>query len=166
MTAIERRKTPQPEEPERRFTPSAGDFRWTGVAVTEYKSDARAEGGFHNVIRQTLFGKTGEAIGFEVRYFEIAPGGWSSLERHQHAHAVIGLRGVGKILLGDEVRSLGFLDLAYIGPNCIHRLANESSEPFGFLCVVDAVRDRPQPLTAADASELTTNPETAAMIQK
>lgn len=156
------------QEPVRdhRFIPSEGDFRWRGVGVTEYKNTPATADDFSRITRQTLFGHAGEAIGFEVRYFEIAPGGWSSLECHAHAHAVVGLRGKGRVLLGEEVRELNFLDLAYIGPDCVHRLTNDADEPFGFLCIVDAVRDRPKKLNAADVPHLLDKPETAEIIHR
>ncbi|MCS7080196.1 MAG: cupin domain-containing protein [Chloracidobacterium sp.] len=150
--------------PAYRFVPCVEPFRWEGVPVTAYQQTPALEADFAGVTRQTLFGRSGEAIGFEVRYFEIAPGGWSALERHEHAHAVIGLRGVGKVLMGDTVRTLGFLDLAYIGPNCVHRLVNDESTPFGFLCIVDARRDRPRRLRPADVSELLADQTLAAVI--
>lgn len=148
------------------FSTSQPDFRWEGIPVQEYRMTDGEAVTFCGITRQMLFGDRGEVIGFEVRYFEIAPGGWSSLECHGHAHAVIGLRGKGKVLLGDQVRSLGFLDLAYIGPNQLHRLTNESSEPFGFICIVDAQRDRPRLINPEDRPELLANPETAEILRK
>lgn len=150
--------------PTYRFTPCAEPFRWAGVPVTAYQRTPSAEADFAGITRRTLFGGMGEAVGFEVRYFEIAPGGWSALERHEHAHAVIGLRGAGKVLLGDTVQTLGFLDLAYIGPNCVHRLVNDGDEPFGFLCIVDARRDRPRRLHPSDVAELLADQAAAAVI--
>ncbi|ACI22064.1 MULTISPECIES: cupin domain-containing protein [Thermodesulfovibrio] len=83
------------------------------------------------------------AIKFEVRYFEIAQGGCSSLEYHKHAHVVICLKGKGKIRLGNKYKVLKYLDIAYIAPNEIHQLLNPYKEPFGFLCIVDKERDKP-----------------------
>ncbi len=161
-----RQDTPSAAAPAHRFTPCTEPFRWEGVPVTAYQSTPATAADFAGITRQTLFGHGGEAIGFEVRYFEIAPGGWSSLECHEHAHAVIGLRGVGKVLLGDTVQTLGFLDLAYIGANCVHRLVNDGPTPFGFLCIVDAKRDRPRRLRPADVPELLANPVVAPLIQR
>ena len=45
-------------------------------------------------------------LGCELRYFEMAPGGYSTLERHEHMHAVMILRGHGHCLLGGEVRAV------------------------------------------------------------
>ncbi len=132
----------------------AGAFRWQGVAAEEYKHPADHWCG---VTRMSLAGERGESTAFQVRYFEIAPGGFSSLERHRHEHVVVVLRGRGRARLGAEVHDLGFGDVAYVAPDEVHQLRNASAdEPFGFLCVVDADRDRPVPvrdeaLTGSDA---------------
>ena len=34
----------------------------------------------------------------QLRYFEVAPGGWTTLERHEHVHAVMVIRGKGQCL--------------------------------------------------------------------
>ena len=116
------------------------DFRWQGVPVAEYKQSAEHHAG---VTRVHLVGDQGEAAAFHLRYFEIAPGGFSSLERHTHEHAVVVLRGRGQVQLGDAVHDLAFGDTVYVAPNEVHQFRNPSAEPFGFLCVVDAERDRP-----------------------
>jgi quercetin dioxygenase-like cupin family protein len=116
-------------------------FRWAGVPVQAYKQSAEHWCG---VTRMALLGETGEQTAFQVRYFEIASGGYSSFERHQHEHAVIVLRGQGEVQLGERVQPISYGDLIYVAPNERHQFRNPSqSEPLGFLCVVDAVRDRP-----------------------
>ena len=60
-------------------------FRWEGIEVKPYKGEGVH---FAGVTRQVLF-TGGDGLGCELRYFEVAPGGWSSLERHQHAHAEV-----------------------------------------------------------------------------
>jgi quercetin dioxygenase-like cupin family protein len=120
---------------------SAEPHRWEGVPVADYKQPAAHWCG---VTRMALIGETGESTAFHVRYFEIAPGGFSSLERHGHEHAVIVLRGRGEVQLGDRVHEVTFGDAVYVAPNEVHQLRNPSAtEPFGFLCIVDAQRDRP-----------------------
>ncbi len=123
-----------------RFGP---DFRWQGVAVTDYKSPAHHWAG---VCRTTLVGEAGEQTRFQLRYFEIAPGGFSSFEHHAHEHAVFVLRGQGEVQLGEQVHPLSFGDIVYVAPHEPHQFRNLGTEPFGFLCVVDAERDRPVPL--------------------
>jgi quercetin dioxygenase-like cupin family protein len=85
----------------------------------------------------------GAPAAFHLRYFEIAPHGYSSFERHRHAHAVLIVRGRGRVRLGDRVHRVGPMDFVYIPPWVPHQF-RAGREPFGFLCPVDAVRDRPR----------------------
>ena len=85
----------------------------------------------------------GEQTAFDLRYFEIAPGGHSSLERHVHTHVVIGARGAGTLVSGETQIAVKPFDVAYVPPLKVHQLRNESTEPFGFFCIVDHDRDRP-----------------------
>jgi quercetin dioxygenase-like cupin family protein len=78
-----------------------------------------------------------------LAYFEIGSGGFSTLEHHAHEHGVIVLRGRGQVHLGGTWHEVGIGDVVYIAPHEIHQLRNVSEEPFGFLCIVDAERDRP-----------------------
>jgi quercetin dioxygenase-like cupin family protein len=54
------------------------------------------------------------------------------------------LRGRGEVTLGSEVHPLSFGDTVYVAPHEVHQFRNTAAdEPFGFLCIVDAKRDRP-----------------------
>lgn len=112
--------------------------QWIGIKRSVYKENST---NWALIDRFSLV--SSEAIKFEVRYFEIGQGGCSSLEYHNHAHVVICIKGKGKIRLGDKYRTLRYLDIAYIAPKEIHQLLNPHKEPFGFLCIVDAERDKP-----------------------
>ena len=116
-------------------------FQWQDRQDRIYK--AQTDLGFDGVRRVELIGKNGEQSDFDLRYFEIAPGGFTSLEKHLHTHVIINIRGSG-ILISDQSRTeLKMLDVAYIQPLAVHQLRNETTEPFGFFCVVDRERDRP-----------------------
>jgi quercetin dioxygenase-like cupin family protein len=116
-------------------------FRWAGVPDAQYKDAAAHHRG---VTRMALVGGQGEAAAFHLRYFEIAPGGYSSREHHEHEHAVVVLRGRGEVTLGRAVHPLSLGDVVYVAPHEVHQFRNVSeTEPFGFLCIVDAERDRP-----------------------
>ncbi len=71
-------------------------YRWDAVERLRYKEDGSAP--FKDVTRQVLFEQPDHAA--QLRYFEIAPGGYSTLERHQHTHAVLILRGHGTVRIG------------------------------------------------------------------
>ena len=116
-------------------------FRWEGREPVAYK--ASDELPFRDVSRTELIGNSGELTAFDIRYFEVAPGGHSSLEKHLHTHVVIAARGAGTLLSGETQISLKPFDVAYVPPLQVHQLRNESAEPFGFFCIVDHDRDRP-----------------------
>jgi quercetin dioxygenase-like cupin family protein len=121
-----------------RFRPN---FRWDGVNVAEYKQPADHWCG---IARLMLIGDRGENTAFHLRYFEIAPGGFSSLEHHAHEHAVVVLRGRGQVQLGGAIHDVTFGDTIYVAPHEVHQLRNPSdTDVFGFLCIVDSERDAP-----------------------
>ena len=129
-----------------------GDYRWQGIRVEPYKPDGT---GWAAMVRQGLIGHRGEATRFHLRYFEIAPGGYSTYETHRHEHVVVCIRGKGKVRLGKQVREMAFLDVLYIAPRTPHQLYNPFEEPFGFFCIVNARRDRPRPLADRPRSNRT-----------
>jgi ribulose-bisphosphate carboxylase large chain len=126
-----------------RLYPFQGNFVWKGIRVERYKPSGDD---WSEIIRQTIIGNHGERTDFELRYFEIRPGGYSSLETHRHEHVVIGIRGRGCVRLNRRDVEIGFLDVLYIAPHTVHRLYNPHNEPFGFFCIVDSKRDRPRPV--------------------
>ncbi|WP_290653719.1 cupin domain-containing protein [Aquisalimonas sp.] len=137
----------------------ADGYRWE-VPVKEYKTQGT---GFRAIHRQTLLGENQgeERLHFITRYFEIQPGGYSSLEHHEHPHCVVIVRGTGEVILHDRVESIGLHDCVYIAPHQIHQFHAVGDEPLGFLCIVDRERDRPQIPGDAELQRLRENPEIA-----
>ncbi len=121
-------------------SPATGN--WEGRPATAYKAGQSLP--FRDVVRHELIGQFGEQTDFDLRYFEIAPGGYSSLEKHVHTHAVICVRGQGTLSVDGQIVQLKAMDVAYVPPLHVHQLRNESQETFGFFCIVDHERDRPQ----------------------
>ncbi len=126
-------------------------FRWEDVPVLAYKEDGGAH--FRSITRQVLL-DDGDAGGSQLRYFEIAPGGHSTLERHDYVHSVMVLRGRGQALVGREIHSLETNDLVRVPPRTWHQFRATAVEPLGFLCVVGSERDKPRLPTAAELAEL------------
>ncbi len=146
-----------PIDPHRAHAAPSG---WDGVDVLAYKQDGVAP--FRDVTRQVLFDEP--ALACQLRYFEVAPGGHTTLERHEHAHAVVVQRGRGRCLVGDRVFDLAPFDLVHVPALTWHQFRAAPGAPLGFLCMVNAVRDRPQ-LPDADAlAGLRDNPDIAAFI--
>jgi quercetin dioxygenase-like cupin family protein len=132
-----------------RFSKYRGNFSWRGIQTERYKSGGDE---WSDIVRQTLIGNHGESTKFHLRYFEIAPDGFSSFERHEHEHVVIGIRGQGICIVGKRKYKIGFLDTLYIKPHEPHQLRNFSDQPFGFFCIVNAKRDRPKIIRNASRS--------------
>lgn len=136
----------------RRFAPdAAGDYRWQGVELLRYKDEGTAP--FRDITRQVLFAPPDQAS--ELRYFEIAPGGHSTLERHEHTHAVLILRGHGSVRLGDEIHAIAERDLVTVDPLTWHQFHAAADSALGFLCLVSKERDRPQLPTPEELARLT-----------
>lgn len=136
------------------------DYRWDGVAHLPYKEEGSAP--FRAISRQVLFEEP--ALGCELRYFEMAPGGFSTLERHQHMHGVMIFRGHGQCLLGSTVRAVKAGDLVTIPAWTWHQFRAPPGEAFGFLCMVNRERDRPQLPSEADLAGLRGVAEVAAFL--
>lgn len=119
----------------------AHGFQWPERENQRYKDGQELP--FRGVRRVELIGKQGEPCSFELRYFELEPGGYTSLEKHVHTHVLIGARGRGTVVMEAERHELNPDDIAYVGPLMVHQLRNETDQPFGFYCIVDRARDRP-----------------------
>ena len=152
---------PPDDKPHRAATATPDGHRWEGVEHKPYKDDERAL--FKDISRQTLFSRPD--LAGELRYFEIAPGGFSTLERHEHVHAVLILRGGGQALVGDQLVTLAQNDLVTVPPMTWHQFRAHAHQPLGFLCMVDATRDKPQLPTDADLAGLTSNPAVATFLE-
>ena len=127
------------------------DFTWEGVDVHPYKEDGGTH--FKSITRQTLF--TGaEALPVEFRYFEIGPGGHSTLERHDHLHVVMVIRGRGRVLVGEEVREVGLHDVVHVPSQTWHQFRADEGDHLGFVCLVATDRDRPYRPQAGDLDAL------------
>jgi len=145
-------------EPVVRKATAAG--RWEAVDVLHYKQQGEAP--FEGVTRQVLFEDAG---GAQWRYFEVAPAGHTTLERHQHTHAVMVLHGAGRCLVGDRIYELAERDLVCVPPLTWHQFRARENAPLGFLCLVSRERDRPQLPTDEQLARLRADPQIGAFIR-
>jgi len=129
--------------------PARGPGRWDGVAELRYKEEGAPT--FRDVTRRVLFEDAG---GAQWRYFEIGPGGHTTLERHDHTHAVMILRGAGRCLVGGTIFKVDERDLVSVPPMTWHQFRAAPDAPLGFLCLVSVERDRPQLPTADQLAQL------------
>lgn len=112
------------------------EFDWEGVELGQYPPEKSMKG----VTVRRLIGTRESAPHFALRYFEVEPGGWTSLDQHEYDHGVVIMRGRGQVLLGSEEFDLDFGDVVYVPGNEVHQFRNTGEELFGFFCVVPAQR--------------------------
>jgi quercetin dioxygenase-like cupin family protein len=142
------------------------DHTWEGIEPKGYKADNKSEGdGFRGVTKHVMSGDRGEPCSFVVRYFEVEPGGYTRLERHEHIHSVTVVRGQGYAVVGSDVHPLRHLDHVYVAPMTLHQFVNDGPEPFGFMCIVDSPRDRGQKATPEDIKALERGAVTAGKVR-
>jgi quercetin dioxygenase-like cupin family protein len=115
-------------------------LRWRNIPLLAYKEEGTH---FKSITRQVLAGE-GQGLSSQLRYFEIAPGGHSTLERHQHVHGIVVIQGKGRVLAGKKLFPVKPFDVVHIPPRTWHQFRPTGKEIFGFLCLVNCRRDRPE----------------------
>ena len=130
------------------------NFRWKDIDHLAYKEDGSL---FKGVTRQVLFDGSDD-IKCQLRYFEVAPGGHTTLECHDHVHVVMVIRGEGDVLLGDHLQHVKQFDVVEIGSRTWHQFQATGKQPLGFLCLVSSNRDRPHRPDPDEKQQLLDNP--------
>jgi quercetin dioxygenase-like cupin family protein len=139
-------------------------YRWDDVEVMAYKPAAEdGSAPFRAITRQVLFDDP--ALACQLRYFEIDAGGHSTLERHEHVHGVMVVRGRGRCLVGDRLHDLAVHDLIQVPAMTWHQFRAADDEPLGFLCLVNADRDRPRLPGPDDLAALSADPDVADFVR-
>ncbi len=138
-----------------------GDFTWDNVSVLAYQENGT---NFKSITRQVLFDGLGN-LPCQLRYFEVQPEGYSSLEYHEHVHLVLILRGKGEVFLGDTIHSIEQNDVITVPPNTWHQFKASRGDHLGFLCLVNVERDKSKLPTAEDLAKLQQDPNVAAFIR-
>ncbi len=148
------------KKPAAPFRSFSGDYRWEGVPFLPYKEEGSAP--FKSISRQVLFQDS--ELRCEMRYFEVAAGGYSTLERHEHTHGVMILRGEADVLVGNEVRHVKTHDLVRIPPMTWHQFRTKGDTPMGFLCMVNVERDKPKLPSEDELKQLKSDPVVASFL--
>lgn len=136
-------------------------YRWEGIDVHPYKEDGTH---FKSITRQTIRKVEGN-LPIEFRYFEIKSEGHSTLERHDHQHAVLIIKGSGRVLVGEEVHEIGLHDVVHVPPMTWHQFRACNGEDLGFLCIVSNDRDKPRRPQASDLEVLNSKAEVSEFIR-
>jgi mannose-6-phosphate isomerase-like protein (cupin superfamily) len=137
----------------------ATETGWDGIEPAGYTPETPGTG----VARHTILGgrksnPSEPGPKMELRYFEVAPGAASRLEKHEHEHYVIVRRGYGYAVIDDTATEIGPNDVIYVGPLELHQFVNRADEPFGFYCFVDTCRDFSQAPTPEELARLEASP--------
>ena len=157
LRAASKKQTKMEKKTQRSVTRVRGRG-WDGVEVEGYRPGAATGVERHTIVggRKNSADEPGPDI--EVRYFELQPGAVSRLEKHEHEHFVIVKRGLGYSVIDQDVTEIAANDVIYVAPLEIHQFVNRGDEPFGFYCIVNAVRDFPQEPTPDDLASLNASP--------
>lgn len=115
----------------------SGELRWLDVPVRAYGPDS---GNADRATRQILVGNEEGSPHFHMRYFAVQPGGYTSLDQHEHDHGVYVVHGSARLRLGDEEHEVNTGDAIYISGNEVHQFFALGDAAFGFICVVPAKR--------------------------
>lgn len=145
------------------FIQKLQNFDWKTIETLTYK-DEDGNPSFKGVSRKKLFCEE-TPTGIEVRYFEVEPGGHTTLEKHEHTHVVVPIRGKGSALVDNEVFDINCNDIIYVPSWNWHQFRAAVDDYLGFLCMVSVERDRPTLPTAAEVEELKKDERVAAFIR-
>lgn len=139
------------------------DYNWENVERKQYKTDSAT---FRDIHRYSLLDDEQGELNAHTRYFEIKPGGYSSLEHHRHPHSVIVIRGSGTVILNNELQEIGLHDVVFIAPETLHQFHADQGEELGFICIVDRYRDKPTVPDEDTIRERITNPDVLEKIRR
>lgn len=140
-----------------------GQGEWEDVDQLVYKEEGYGAA-FKSITRRILF-DSNAGQGNQVRYFEVAAGGWSTFEHHQHTHQVIIYRGSGTAVVGHQQQHVSEGDLIFVNSGEWHQFIASDEGPLGFICIVTAERDHPVQPTQSQLEDLyAKNPELKGVI--
>jgi quercetin dioxygenase-like cupin family protein len=114
---------------------------WLGIPIAGYAPEQPGNVERHTIVGERRTDESAPGPKLELRYFRLAAGGASRLEKHDHEHYVIVGEGRGKVYVDGEVSDLEQHDVVYVAPMQPHQFVNSADEPFGFYCIVSTVRD-------------------------
>ncbi len=92
--------------------------------------------GAAGVTMRMLIGPDDGAPNFNMRLFEVAPGGHTPAHSHGWEHEVYVLGGAGAVRAAGADHPAAAGQCVYVSPNEEHQFVNTGSEPLRFLCLV------------------------------
>jgi len=96
--------------------------------------------GIKDVTLQWLFNRRDGTKNYAMRVFELKPGGIIPLHDHDNMeHEIFILEGEASATTPDRIIKVRTNDALFIRPGETHGFANDSNQPFKFLCVIPVV---------------------------
>ena len=92
--------------------------------------------GAADVTMRMLIGPGDGAANFNMRMFEVAPGGHTPRHTHDWEHEVYVLAGAGTVCAAGADTPLAAGQCVYVPPNEEHQFLNAADRPLRFLCLV------------------------------
>ena len=106
-----------------------------GRAAEVEAQEVITEGAVEVTIRWLVSKKDG-ALNFQMRLFEVGPGGRTPLHSHEWEHEVYILEGAGKLVFEGEEYSLEKGSYAFVPADREHSFVNTGERTLSFICVV------------------------------
>jgi len=103
---------------------------------SKVKEDKVTECGAEGAKVRWLITKNDDAEHFAMRFFEIAPKGYSPYHSHKWEHEVFILDGECIVVCGNNREKVGPGYVVFIPPNETHQFKNEGTKVLRFLCLV------------------------------
>ena len=103
---------------------------------TDVPSKPVAMEGAEDVTIREIFTERDGTPTFQLRIFDVAPGGHTPLHQHDYEHEIFVLAGSGEVTLGEQIRQLQPGSTALIMPNLIHQFRNPGELPLRFMCLI------------------------------
>ena len=88
-----------------------------------------------------------------------------TLSPGEGGRSVLILRGRGRCLVGEDISQIGEHDLIEVPTLTWHQFRADVDAPLGFLCLVSAIRDKPQLPDAEDLAALRRSPAVGEFIR-
>ena len=101
------------------------------------KSQVEAEGARDAEIRW-LISKDDGAENFAMRMFEIKPGGYTPLHKHQHEHEIFAIEGEGVFVYEGKEHEFGKDYVIFVPGGKEHRFKNTGNSILRLLCLIPA----------------------------
>lgn len=105
-------------------------------AAEAVRAEAVGMEGASNVTMRMLIGPADGAPNFNMRLFEVAPGGHTPFHCHDWEHEVYILAGAGSIRSADREQPLAPGQCVFLQTGEQHQFRSAADEPLKFLCLV------------------------------